>query len=174
MTVLLVGAGGVIGVMSRYALAMTVSHDTLPWVTVAINVAQLECPRHQTDERREPWWSIAISAATSSEDLELLREQVRATRRLVALEEADLAARIALGDPEAKQQLVEANLHLVTSIADEYHTHDPPLVDLIKAGTPELVRAAETFDPRAGLRFSSHATHQIRQAIVEALSDHGG
>lgn len=160
--------------MSRYALAMTVSHDTLPWVTVAINVAQLECPRHQTDERREPWWSIAISAATSSEDLELLREQVRATRRLVALEEADLAARIALGDPEAKQQLVEANLHLVTSIADEYHTHDPPLVDLIKAGTPELVRAAETFDPRAGLRFSSHATHQIRQAIVEALSDHGG
>ena len=40
MTVLLVGAGGVIGVMSRYALGMTVSHDTLPWVTVAINVAQ--------------------------------------------------------------------------------------------------------------------------------------
>jgi len=39
VTILLVGAGGVIGVLSRYALGMAVSHDTLPWVTVAINVA---------------------------------------------------------------------------------------------------------------------------------------
>ena len=38
MTVLLVAAGGVVGVVARYALGTTVSHDTLPWVTVAINV----------------------------------------------------------------------------------------------------------------------------------------
>ncbi len=131
-------------------------------------------PRHQTEERREPWWSVALRAARSSEDLELLLEQVRATRRLTAQEEVDLANRIALGDPEAKQQLVEANLHLVTSIADEYHTEEPPLLDLIKAGTTGLVRAAETFEPREGLRFSRHATHQIRHAIVEAFPDHGG
>ena len=86
----------------------------------------LRSPRHQPEERREPWWSIALGAARSSEDLELLLAQVRATRRLTALEEVDLANRIALGDPEAKQQLVEANLHLVTSIAREYQTEDPP------------------------------------------------
>jgi DNA-directed RNA polymerase sigma subunit (sigma70/sigma32) len=137
-------------------------------------IRMLRSPRHQPEERREPWWSVALKAATSSEDLELLLEQVRATRRLTAQEEVDLAGRIALGDPEAKQQLVEANLHIVTSIADEYHTQGPPLLDLIKAGTHGLVRAAETFDPREGLRFSSQATHQIRQAIVEALPDHGG
>jgi CrcB protein len=39
VTVLLVSAGGVVGVVARYALGTTVSHDTLPWVTVAINVA---------------------------------------------------------------------------------------------------------------------------------------
>ena len=38
MTVLLVAAGGVVGVVARYALGTTVAHDTLPWVTVAINV----------------------------------------------------------------------------------------------------------------------------------------
>ena len=38
MTVLLVAAGGVVGVTARYALGTTVSHETLPWVTVAINV----------------------------------------------------------------------------------------------------------------------------------------
>jgi ATP-dependent Clp protease ATP-binding subunit ClpA len=80
-------------------------------------IQMLRSPRHQPEERREPWCSIALRAATSSEDLELFREQVRATRRLTAQEETDLAVRIELGDPEAKQQLVEANLHLVTSIA---------------------------------------------------------
>jgi len=93
---------------------------------------------------------------------------------LTAQEEVDLAGRIALGDPEAKHQLVEANLHLVTSIADEFDTQDPPLLNLIKAGTHGLVRAAETFDRREGPRFSSHATPQIRTAIVDALPDHGG
>jgi ATP-dependent Clp protease ATP-binding subunit ClpA len=134
----------------------------------------LRSPRHQSEEVREPWWSIALTAASSSQDLELFRKQVRATRRLTAQEEVDLAGRIVLGDPEAKQQLVEANLHLVTSLADEYHTQDPPLLDLIKAGTHGLVHAAEAFNPREGLRFSRHATHQIRQAIVEALPDHTG
>ena len=124
-------------------------------------------------ERREPWWSIALRAARSSEDPELLLEQVRATRRLTAQEEVDLAGRTALGDPEAKQQLVEANLHLVTSIAGEFKTQDRPLLDLLKAGTQGLVRAAETFDPREGLRFARHASHCIRQAIEGAHPDLG-
>ena len=128
----------------------------------------LRSPRHQPEERREPWWSIALAAARSSQDLELLLAQVRATRRLTAQEEVDLANRIALGDPEAKQQLVEANLHLVTSIARDYQTEDPPLLDLIKAGTEGLVGAAETFDPHKGVRFPRHATEWIRGAMERA------
>jgi DNA-directed RNA polymerase sigma subunit (sigma70/sigma32) len=137
-------------------------------------IQMLRSPHNQPEERREPWWSIALKAARSSADLQLFLQQVGATRRLTAQEETDLAIRIQLGDPEANQQLIEANLHLVTSIADEYRSQDPPPLDLIKAGTNGLVRAAATFDPRAGPRFSRHATHQIRQAIIEALPDHGG
>ena len=91
--------------------------------------------------------------------------------RLTAQEEVDLAKRIERGDPEAQEQLVERNLHVVVSIADEFLGQGLSLEELKRAGTSGLVRATDTFDYRRGFRFTSYATRWIRQAIVRALTE---
>ena len=90
---------------------------------------------------------------------------------LSAAEERALARRIERGDLAAKDRLVTHNLRLVVSIARRYQGHGLSLLDLIQEGTIGLMRAAEKFDWRRGLRFSTYATLWIRQAIGRALSD---
>ncbi len=70
--------------------------------------------------------------------------------------------------------MVESNLRLVLPIAEEYRGEGLSLPDLIDAGTRGLVRAAEEFDYRKGVRFSTDASRWIRQAIARALSRPGG
>jgi RNA polymerase primary sigma factor len=92
-------------------------------------------------------------------------------RLLRADEERTLARHIERGDLEAKQRLIEANLRLVVSIAKGYRGQGMPFLDLIQEGTVGLVRAAELFDPRRRIKFSTYATWWIRQAVVRALAD---
>jgi RNA polymerase primary sigma factor len=92
---------------------------------------------------------------------------------LTSGEELGLARRIERGDLAAKERLVTHNLRLVVSIAKRYQGLGLSLLDLVQEGTLGLIRAAEKFDYRKGLRFSTYATLWIRQAIQRGLDDRG-
>ena len=107
----------------------------------------------------------------STDSLQLFLTNIGKVDLLTAAQEVGLAKRIERGDHGAKQQMVEANLRLVVSIAKKYRNQGLPFLDLIQEGTIGLVRAAEKFDYRKGFKFSTYATWWIRQAVARALAD---
>jgi RNA polymerase primary sigma factor len=112
-----------------------------------------------------------LSPETTTDAMQLFLKDIGRVRLLTAQEEVALAKRIERGSLDAKQQMVEANLRLVVSIAKNYRNQGLPFLDLIQEGTIGLVRAAEKFDYRRGFKFSTYATWWIRQAVARALAD---
>jgi RNA polymerase primary sigma factor len=86
-------------------------------------------------------------------------------------EEIVLTRAVQAGDKQAKQRLIESNMRLVINIAKTYRNRAIPLEDLIQEGAIGLMQAAERFDPDKGFRFSTYATHWIRQAIGRAIDN---
>ena len=113
----------------------------------------------------------AEAREVSTDALQLFLKDVGRVDLLTAAQEVELAKRIERGDHRAKQEMVEANLRLVVSIAKKYRNQGLPFLDLIQEGTIGLVRAAEKFDHRKGFKFSTYATWWIRQAVARALAD---
>ena len=107
----------------------------------------------------------------STDSLQLFLKDIGKVDLLTAAQEVELAKRIERGEHRAKQEMVEANLRLVVSIAKRYRNQGLPFLDLIQEGTIGLVRAAEKFDHRKGFKFSTYATWWIRQAVARALAD---
>jgi RNA polymerase primary sigma factor len=119
-------------------------------------------------EKEEP---VPEAREISTDSLQLFLKDIGKVDLLTAAQEVELAKRIERGDHGAKQEMVEANLRLVVSIAKRYRNQGLPFLDLIQEGTIGLVRAAEKFDYRKGFKFSTYATWWIRQAVARALAD---
>jgi RNA polymerase primary sigma factor len=123
-------------------------------------------------EEEEPTAVVQPDVAeVSTDSLQLFLKDIGKVPLLTAAQEVELSKRIERGDHRAKQQMVEANLRLVVSIAKNYRNQGLPFLDLIQEGTIGLVRAAEKFDYRKGFKFSTYATWWIRQAVARALAD---
>lgn len=101
----------------------------------------------------------------------LYLKEINATALLSYEEEVALSKRIQKqGDKEALQQLIKANLRLVVKIAKQYVTQDYQLMDIIQDGNLGLIKAAEKYDYRREVRFSTYASWWIKQSIVRCLS----
>ncbi|MEG1710873.1 MAG: RNA polymerase sigma factor RpoD [Clostridia bacterium] len=103
--------------------------------------------------------------------IKLYLKEIGKVQLLSEDEERDLAKRMTDGDKDAKQQLSEANLRLVVSIAKRYVGQGMQFLDLIQEGNLGLIKAVEKFDYTKGFKFSTYATWWIRQAITRSIAD---
>ena len=113
----------------------------------------------------------ATSKLKVSDPVRMYLKEIGNVPLLSAEEEINLAVRIQGGDDIAKQELAEANLRLVVSIAKRYVGRGMQFLDLIQEGNMGLMKAVEKFDHTKGFKFSTYATWWIRQAIPRAIAD---
>ncbi len=107
----------------------------------------------------------------SADSIQMYLREIGRVPLLSTEEEVALAKRIERGDPEARQQLIKANLRLVVSVAEKFTGKSLSLLDLIQEGNIGLFRAVDKFDYHKGFKFSTYATWWIRQAITRSLAD---
>jgi RNA polymerase primary sigma factor len=123
------------------------------------------------DQRKKV--EVDLTVEPSLDSLRLYLRAIGRVSLLTAEQEVMLARRIERGDMRAKQQMIEANLRLVVSIAKSYLGRGLTFLDLIQEGSMGLIRAVEKFDYRRGYKFSTYATWWIRQAVTRAIADKG-
>jgi len=115
-------------------------------------------------------WSVIMSKNYySGETLKSYMKEVNRYTLLKASEELELSRKVADGSEEARQRLINCNLRLVVKLANLYTNQGMPLMDLIQEGNLGLIKAAEKFDYRKEVRFSTYACWWIKQAISRAL-----
>ncbi len=137
----------------------------------SIEASAAQAAEPQPDQRKKV--EIDLTVEPSLDSLRLYLRSIGRVHLLTAEQEVQLARRIERGDMPAKQQMIEANLRLVVSIAKSYLGRGLTFLDLIQEGSMGLIRAVEKFDYRRGYKFSTYATWWIRQAVTRAIADKG-
>jgi RNA polymerase primary sigma factor len=130
--------------------------------------ATKKAPRRKPAARRP---AEGPTRALTGDSLNAYIREISKFRPLSGDEEKDLARRIAKGDQEALQRLVEANLRFVVSYCKRYRGLGLSFLDLIHEGSLGLMEAAKRFDPDRNVKFISYAVWWVRQAIFHALSE---
>jgi RNA polymerase primary sigma factor len=97
--------------------------------------------------------------------------QIRSIPLLTFEEELELSKRIQRGDKDALKKLIEANLRLVIKIAGAYTASDDSFMDIIQEGNIGLMHAAEKYDHKKNVRFSTYANWWIKQSISRYFSN---
>ena len=113
----------------------------------------------------------ALAGVKINDPVRMYLKEIGRVSLLTADQEVELALRIEKGEPRARQELAEANLRLVVSIAKRYVGRGMQFLDLIQEGNMGLMKAVEKFDYQKGFKFSTYATWWIRQAITRAIAD---
>lgn len=113
----------------------------------------------------------ATEAEEQADSMNAYLYEISRTPLLSEAEERALCARAAAGDTNARDALIQANLRLVVHIAKKYFKRGLPPLDLVQEGNIGLMRAVEKFDYTRGTRFTTYATHWVRQAITRAIAD---
>lgn len=133
------------------------------------NPAEIE---EVTEEELSPEKLMAISSGVDvDEPIKMYLREIGQVPLLTHKQEIEHAKNSAEGDEWATQQLVEANLRLVVSIAKKHTNRGLKLLDLIQEGNIGLMKAVEKFEYTKGYKFSTYATWWIRQAITRAIAD---
>lgn len=135
------------------------------------NPSNLSLKKQKDVEKAELNNMTAPSSVRMNDPVRMYLKEIGRVPLLNADQEIDLAKRIENNDDEAKQELAEANLRLVVSIAKRYVGRGMSFLDLIQEGNMGLMKAVDKFDYRLGFKFSTYATWWIRQAITRAIAD---
>ncbi len=112
-----------------------------------------------------------LSSKTGVDSVRMYLKEIGKIDLLTFDQEVSLAQAIEKGSQAAREQLINANLRLVVSIAKKYIGRGLTFLDLVQEGNQGLMRAVEKFDWKRGFKFSTYATWWIRQAITRAIAD---
>jgi RNA polymerase primary sigma factor len=130
-----------------------------------------EWEEEEEEETKKGTTPVYLDDDVADDSVRLYLREIGKIPLLNAEEELALAQRVVAGDKKAKDEMAEANMRLVVSIAKRYVGRGLDLLDLIQEGNTGLLRAVEKFDPDKGFKFSTYATWWIRQAITRAIAD---
>lgn len=128
---------------------------------VNLDLAEEKPSKAKPKKKKEP--------SRSLDTIKIYLREISAIALLTPDEEVKLAKKVWNKDPVARQQMIEANLRLVVSIAKRYLNRGLPFMDLIEEGNIGLIKAVERFQYKKGFKFSTYASWWIRQAIERAL-----
>ena len=143
-------------------------------VTSYINPAEfedVEAEANQIENNEDVDKVLSQEGLAIDDPVRMYLKEIGKVPLLDADRELLLAQKRSEGDQRAKQELVEANLRLVVSIAKRYVGKGMFFLDLIQEGNLGLMKAVEKFDYTKGYKFSTYATWWIRQAITRAIAD---